>query len=253
MEPRLYHHFHANEDQHQRQTVAKITQVLEQVREQKVQRTKTQNRKDVGSVNDERITRDTEDRRDGIHRERNIADFNDEQDQQQWRSEQLPRLPNEKAGPVILLAHPKMGTGEPEDEVAFVMHLLPVLPDHVQSGINQEHAENGKNPVETGNQDRPGGDHDAAHNQRAQNAPCEHAMLHVLVHLKRPENHQEDKKIVDAEGFLNHISSKVLQPSLRTMPMPHEKTEPHSQPDPHYGPESGLPNSDFVGFSMKYA
>ena len=107
--------------------------------------------------------------------------------------EKLAGLANEKAGAVILLGYAKMAAGKAKNGVAFVMDLLAMLPDHMQPGVNEKQAEDREDPLEAGDERGAGGDHDAAHDQRAQDAPLEDAVLHFLIDLEGSEDHQENE------------------------------------------------------------
>ncbi len=56
--------------------------------------------------------------------------------------------------------------------------------------------------------------HHAAHHQRAQNPPFQHAVLKTFVDRERAKDHQEKEQIIDTEGFLDQIAGKKLNSTL---------------------------------------
>ena len=61
--------------------------------------------------------------------------------------------------------------------VGFRVEVLLVVHRHPDAGEHQKGAEHVDDPVEVLNQVGAGGDHRAAHEQRAEDAPEEHAVL----------------------------------------------------------------------------
>jgi len=57
-------------------------------------------------------------------------------------------------------------------------------------------------------------DHHSAHDQRANHAPFEEAMLQAVIHGKRAKDHQEEKQIVNAEGFFDQVAGKEFEGRL---------------------------------------
>src|SRR5215472_11818374 len=94
-----------------------------------------------------------------------------------------------------------MSAGEAEDGVFFVVDLLVALPEHVGAGVDQKNPEDRNDPVEAGDQGGTGGNHDAAHDESAEDAPLEDAMLHGVVDLEGTENNQEDDRLSTLRAF----------------------------------------------------
>src|SRR5205823_4989338 len=91
-----------------------------------------------------------------------------------------------------------------------------VLPHHQKpnSADDQKTPKDVKQPVKTGDQANAGTDKDAAHDQRAQHAPEQDAMLMLFGDREKIEDHQEDKKVIDAERKLQNVAGDKLQRRL---------------------------------------
>src|SRR6202023_770507 len=95
-----------------------------------------------------------------------------------------------------------------------------VIPAQAQADAaeNQQHPKKVKHPMETGDQADPGADEDAPQDKRADDAPEQNPMLLLVGHREVFENHQEDEKVIDTEGYFQDITGNELQSYL--MPLP---------------------------------
>jgi hypothetical protein len=82
--------------------------------------------------------------------------------------------------------------------------------EHLQCSENQKRAEDEQDPLISMNELRPEPDHHTAHQQRAENPPEEHAVLVHRRHRKKPEDHRDDKNVVDRERLLDHVTREVF-------------------------------------------
>jgi hypothetical protein len=151
----------------------------------------------------------------------------------------------------ILLADAKMSAGETKNRIALEVPGFIAFPKHVNAGEEQEHAEDGKNPVEARDEHGAGRDHEAASDERAKNAPGEDAMLYAVVDLEGAENDEEDKEIVNTEGFFDDVAGEEFHASLGTEPVPDEKAKTKSEANPEGAKEHSFSDGDLVGFAMK--
>src|SRR4029077_20256225 len=97
------------------------------------------------------------------------------------------------------------------------------------------------------------GDHDAAHHQRAENAPREHAVLHGFRHLEGAENYQKDEQVVYAERFFDDIACEVFKATLLAVPVPDAYAEDERRRNPKRAAEGRFGESYFVGFTVEDA
>ena len=69
--------------------------------------------------------------------------------------------------------------------------------------------------MEARDQRRADADHHAAHHQRAEDAPEQHAVLVDRRHREEAEDHRDDEDVVDAERFLDDVAGEVLDGGAR--------------------------------------
>ena len=90
--------------------------------------------------------------------------------------------------------------------------------------------------MEAGDQADPGADKDAAHDQRADNAPEQNAMLLLFRDRKIIEDHQEDEEIIDAEGNFQNVTGDELERDLVSLPEIKNDRERSGQRNVHGAP-----------------
>ncbi len=66
------------------------------------------------------------------------------------------------------------------------------------AAVNQQRSESVENPVEALDQADAGNNENAAHQERTENSPEQHAALMLLRHSEIAEDYKEKKKIVHA-------------------------------------------------------
>src|SRR5581483_7689787 len=93
----------------------------------------------------------------------------------------------------------------PTDHHVFPGFLLIAQLEHANSSQDQKPAENIKNPMVMADEFGADADHQAAHEQSAEDTPEQDTMLIERRNTKEAENRGDDEHIVDAERFLNHI------------------------------------------------
>ena len=81
----------------------------------------------------------------------------------------------------------------------------------LESRVQKKSSEEIRDPFKPGDQRRARADHRAAQDERAQDAPEEQAMLIAGFDAKILEDQQEDKNVVQAEGFFNDVAGEKLQ------------------------------------------
>src|SRR5437660_707838 len=78
--------------------------------------------------------------------------------------------------------------------------------DHPDAGHDEQRAEDVQDPVERGDQDRARADKQPTHDQRAENAVEQHAVLAHLRDAKVLEDENDDEDVVDAERLFDDVS-----------------------------------------------
>src|SRR6202040_3565101 len=149
-----------------------------------------------------RILRDAENRRYGVYGERNVRDFHNQQNQKQRCGIEFPAAAHEEVFAFVIERETQVLAGKAENEAFLRVDFFLFDEQHVNSGVNNERAKHIQDPGKPLNQLRAGQYHYAAHHERAQDAPFEHAVLKTLVNRKGAEDHQEKEQIIDAERFL---------------------------------------------------
>ena len=88
---------------------------------------------------------------------------------------------------------------------------------HANRGENQESAENIENKVKAIDERNAEPDHDAAHDQRANNSPNEHAMVRDRRHFEIAEDEDEDKDVIDAQRVFDQIPREEIERPLSAL------------------------------------
>jgi hypothetical protein len=117
-----------------------------------------------------------------------------------------------------------------------------VLADKAQanSAVDEECAETVENPVEALHEANAGYDEDAAHEQRAEDSPEQHAVLVLVRDSEEAEDYEEKKKIVDAQREFDEISGNELNCDLPSLPEENQNGKCHGQGKPHGAANEGI-------------
>jgi hypothetical protein len=163
---------------------------------------------------------------------------------------------------VIVLRHRHHLFGDAYQNVLLGFDRVIIREIHLGGGKDQQRAEDIDDPVERVNQRRSERDHDAAHDQGAQNAPIEHAMLEVFRDSEISEHDREHEHVVDAERFLDEVRHEEFQrgclaiervrlvepdstPMVRIREVD-EDVEHEREADPEGGPSEGCAQRDVL-------
>ena len=74
------------------------------------------------------------------------------------------------------------------------------------AGENEKRAEDIKHPVKLADERHAGGDHRAAHHQRAENAPEQEPVLEFRRHAEPGEDERDDQDVVERERKLDDVA-----------------------------------------------
>src|SRR5437660_10966192 len=133
------------------------------------------------------------------------------------------------------------------------MNLLLPLPQQTDPAVHQETAENIDEPVKTLDQAYARKNEYAARDQRSDDSPEQHPVLQFTGHAKISEDHEEYKKIVNAERELNQIADGEFQACRAPMPEIHQHRESCGQSHPHRAPAQGFAKADRVCAAIEHA
>jgi hypothetical protein len=93
-----------------------------------------------------------------------------------------------------------------DDRVVLRVDFGLALPEHAQARVDEEGAEDVDDPVEAVNQRGTEPDHDDAHDERAEHAPEEDAVLILGRDLEVTEDEQEDEEVINRERQLDDVT-----------------------------------------------
>ena len=142
-------------------------------------------------------------------------------------------LPHEELLSVVDVGDRDEPAQQPDDRVRFRIDVVLALGGHADPGEDQERAEHVDDPVELLNQVGAGDDHRAAHHQRAENAPEQHAMLIAQRDAEEAEDQDEHEDVVDRERLFNQVAGEVLEAGVASHERIHAGAEQQRQRDPH--------------------
>src|ERR1700693_6406568 len=86
------------------------------------------------------------------------------------------------------------------------------------AAVNQQRSKAVQDPVEALDQTHSRDDENTAHQHRAHNSPKQDAPLVLLRHREIAEDHEEEKKIVDAQGEFQDVAGNELKRDLAPLP-----------------------------------
>ena len=104
-------HFGPDESEDDGQAGLEINEAIDHVREKEVERAQSENGADVRGVDDELILGDGEDGRDGIDREDQVHDVDQNQDERERGEHQMPVDAHREMSPVEFLRHAATARG----------------------------------------------------------------------------------------------------------------------------------------------
>ena len=204
-------HLHAHERQHHAQADLEVMELVHHARQREVERAQPEDGEHVRGIDDERVFRDREDRRDGVHGKDQVGHFHQQQHHEQRRGHADAVLAHEEFIPAIVRRDRHEPLEPLHHRIALGMNLLLALHDHLDAGEDQEAAEHVDDPRELGDKRRARYDHDGPHDQRAEDAPEQHLVLIQRRHGEIGEQQREHEHVVHAQRFLDEIAGEELQ------------------------------------------
>ena len=126
-----------------------------------------------------------------------------------------------------------------DEQVALRLDLGLAAQAELERGEDQERAEDVHQPIEAMQQRRARENEDAAHDQRAEDAPEQDAALVGRGNPERGEDHHKDEEVIDAEGFLDQIGGQEFERGFRPAPEVDGEVEEKRRADPDGAPQSG--------------
>ena len=168
--------------------------------------------------------------------------------QQQRRGHSPGGGSDEEVLPLVIGCYREDPSDEPDQRVSVGFDpILTAGAEHPDTGDDQDAAEDVDDPVELADQQGAGGDHDAAHHDRAQDAPLEHPGLQRCRDIEILKDQDEDEEVVDAERQLDEVAGVVLERGLRPLLPVQEPAEQERQDDDPGAPAQRLLPAQHMG------
>src|SRR5258708_13252231 len=245
------HHLHTDERQHHRQPAFQVVELAHHIREYEVQRAQTQNREDVGRIDNKWIPTDRKNGGNRVQGENQIRGLDHQQHQQERRDQHLSCSSHKEAITFIVGSDRSHPTHKLEPRIALRMHRLVFVEGHANARHDQEGPEQVENPVEIFEQHSSKGNQDAAHDERTQNTPEQHPVLIACRYTEVAEEQYKDEDVVNAEGLLDQIARQELQRMFRSTEEVDSSVEEQRQCNPHGTPYRGLTDRDGMRLAVK--
>src|SRR5690606_11388903 len=94
-------------------------------------------------------------------------------------------------------------------------------------------------------------DHHATQDDRAEDAPEEHAVLVEAGHPEGREDHRDHEEVVDRKTLLDQVAGEEVDALVPTEKEEDEAVEDQRKRDPEAGPEQRFLRPDDVGFAVE--
>src|SRR5688572_15872840 len=182
-------HLHADEGQHQAQAVVQEVELVHQAVQHEVEGAQAEHGEDVRREDDERVVGDAEDGWDRVDGEDDVGGLDDEQHDEQRRRPQLAVLADEELLPLVSVDDAQAALQEADRRVLLRLHLHLAVAQDLDSGVDQEDAEEVEDPPELGDERHAEDDEQPAQQDGAEDAPEQHT---VAVLGGRPEVLEDD-------------------------------------------------------------
>lgn len=252
-------HLDANEREHQGEAVAEQVEAFVCAGEQEVHGAQAEDGEDVGGQDDEGVGGDGEDRGDGVDREDDVDDADQGDDDGERGGHAYAVDQGEEFFAVVVRGDGDAAANPVEGRVVVEVGFLAGGPPHLDTGEEQEGAEEVEDPVEFGDEPGADQDHRGAQDECAEHADHEDALLEFGRDGEVGEEHQEDEDVVDRQGFFDQVAGDELDGlgvgefagdgvtahAAEVPPQPADEDE--GDGDPGQGPDAGLAHGDFVG------
>ena len=164
-------HFHANKTENERETRLQINEAIDQMGEEKVERTQAEDGADVGSVDDKRILGNREHRWNGINRKDKVHHVDDDEGEGQRSQHPAPIDARFEVFAIKLRRNPDPILAQPHHETVPEILFAGLGKKHSDGADDQKKTEEVQDEMKTRDQRDAEQDHDTAHDQSAENSP----------------------------------------------------------------------------------
>ena len=189
----LHNELDANEAQHHGKSKRQIHQLVEQLAKQEVQLLQAEQCEHIGREHNERILRQTENRRNGVKGKHHIGGADGQKDDQH-RSPILGTVFDGTQLFSVILIGDLDHLAQCTNQAILMIFLIFVSPsDQLDGGDDKKCAEQEEHPGEAGDNGRADEDEHAAQHQCDRDADGQHEFLQLFWHRKIRHNDDEDE------------------------------------------------------------
>jgi hypothetical protein len=251
--------FRADEDQDDGKRGLQIAEAMDHCREREIEGAKSEDRKDVRSVDDERIRGDRENRWHRIHGEDDVGNLDHHQRHEKRRDEpgQLTRsrmqLLDEESLAMVFLGDIETVAHEADEHILRDVRFGFLEEQHLDAGNDKERGEDIEDPGEFGDQCRADTDHDRTQHDDAEDAPEEHPVLVDARHGKEREDQGDDEDIVERQRFFDDEAGQVGKAGIGAEMPPHPAAKGQAERDIERGKLDAFAHADFLVLLMENA
>jgi hypothetical protein len=237
------HHLDSDVEKNRADALFEVDEFTDHVSDDEVERTESENREHIRGDDDERISRDGDDCRDRIDREYEIRNLDEyECDEKRRDIEESIFFRYEFISGMI--THESKVFFHPDNNwmSSDISSIFFLSPDHLIGGPEQDGTENIYDEFELIQKFDACEDENNSHDDRCEDPPFEYLRTMLFASLHASKNHQENKEIIDGEGFLDEISREKFDSELMiygwVVEKKYRRIENKSHRDPYNAPHN---------------
>jgi hypothetical protein len=181
------------------------------VGQQKVQCAQAHDGEDVRGEHDKGIRGHSEDGRNAVDREDQVAGFDQHQHEEHWRCPEDAALTHEEALAMELRRDAQVAAQPAQQRVLLEVGLGVGEDDHLDARDDEEGAEDVENPGKLLYQPDSAENHAGAHDYGAEHTIEQHAALQIGRDREVAEDHDEHEHVVDRQRLLDQVAGEELQ------------------------------------------
>src|SRR6266513_5289474 len=218
-------HFDPDKSEHEREPCSQVNESIHQAGHQKVERSQTENRANIGSIGNKWITRDSEDRGNRIDRKEQVRQLDYDHGQGERGQHPATIQAHFKVYVMKFAGNGKDAAAHPDRPILGKLARRMLLKQHSQRSVEEEQAKEIKNEMKPLHQCDAADNHNSAHDKRAEDSPDQDTMLCQRRDAEMRENQYKHKDVIDAQRILDQIAGKKIEAMMRTFKAPHERVK----------------------------
>src|SRR6266567_444758 len=215
-------HFDPDKGEHEREPCSQVNETIHQAGHQKVERSQTEDRANIGSIGNKRITRDSEDRRNRIDRKEQVRQLDDDHGQGERGQHPAAIHVHLKVLVMKFAGNWKDAAAHPDCPILRKLARRMLSKQHSQRSEEEKQAKEIENEMKPLHQSDAADNHNSTHDKRAEDSPDQDAMLCQRRDAEMRENQYKHKDVIDAQRILDQVPGKKVEAVMRTFKAPHE-------------------------------